>query len=87
MGQRLLKYFKGDELAAGVWTGKYQIEGEETPDDMHRRMAKEFARIELNYGSKETPLSEELKSKVSEYGNKRPYLTEDRIYELFKDFK
>lgn len=87
LSDELLNYFNGDELAARVWLDKYALEGEKTPDDMHRRMAKEFARIELNYGSKETPLSEELKSKVSEYGNKRPYLTEDRIYELFKDFK
>ena len=87
MTEKLLEYFKGDELAAGVWLGKYAQKGEETPDDMHKRMAKEFARVELNYGSKETPLSEELKSKVSEYANKRSYLTEDRIYELFKDFK
>ena len=87
MTEEILEYFKGDELAAGVWLGKYAQEGEETPDDMHRRMAKEFARVDENYGNKETPISEELKSKVSEYANKRSYLTEDRIYELFKDFK
>ena len=51
-----LEYFKGDELAASVWVSKYALtdkEGrfyEKTPDDMHRRMAKEFARIEAKHG-------------------------------------
>ena len=49
MGSELLNYFNGDELAANVWQGKYAQEGEETPDDMHKRLAKEFARIEDNY--------------------------------------
>lgn len=81
------EYFKGDELAASVWEGKYAAKGESNPDEMHKRLAKEFARIELKYGSKETPLSEELKAIVSEYAKRRNYLTEDRIYDLFKDFK
>ena len=56
-----LQYFKGDELAANVWVDKYclKIKGEyteSTPDDMHRRLAKEFARIERNYSN---PMSEE----------------------------
>ena len=41
MNDELMKYFKGDSLAAGVWLGKYALPGEVTPDDMHRRMAKE----------------------------------------------
>ena len=55
-------YFGGDELAAGVWINKYALkdsEGniyEKTPDDMHRRIAKELARIELKY---KNPMSEE----------------------------
>jgi ribonucleoside-diphosphate reductase alpha chain len=55
------QYFKGDELAATVFPTKYALtdkEGnlhEETPDDMHHRMAKEFARIEANY---KNPLTE-----------------------------
>ena len=49
MNDELLKYFNGDELAASTWKNKYALEGEITPDDMHRRMAKEFARIELQY--------------------------------------
>jgi ribonucleoside-diphosphate reductase alpha chain len=50
-----LGYFKGDELAANVWISKYCLtspEGqflEASPNDMHRRLAKEFARIEAKY--------------------------------------
>jgi ribonucleoside-diphosphate reductase alpha chain len=50
-----LEYFGGDELAANVWATKYALktpEGdflEKTPVDMHRRLAREFARVERNY--------------------------------------
>jgi ribonucleoside-diphosphate reductase alpha chain len=56
-------YFKGDELAARVWANKYALKDsygnlyEKTPDDMHRRIAKEIHRIELKY---KNPLPEEL---------------------------
>lgn len=56
------KYFNGDELAASVWINKYALKDsygnifELTPDDMHRRMAREIARIEAKYPN---PLSEE----------------------------
>ena len=49
------KYFGGDELAAKVWMSKYALKDstgkfyEKSPDDMHRRMAREIARIEKNY--------------------------------------
>lgn len=55
-------YFKGDVLAATVFVNKYALKNsmghifEQTPDEMHRRIAKEIARIELNYTN---PLSEE----------------------------
>jgi ribonucleoside-diphosphate reductase alpha chain len=42
---KVLEYFNGDELAASTWQNKYAFSGEETPDDMHRRMAKEFAKL------------------------------------------
>lgn len=45
----LKQYFGNDDLAASVWQGKYAQAGEKTPDDMHKRMAKEFARIEAKY--------------------------------------
>lgn len=38
-----LTYFSGDELAAEVWRGKYALDTEKTPDDMHWRMAQEIA--------------------------------------------
>tara|TARA_R100001369_G_scaffold92725_1_gene139360 strand:+ start:686 stop:3238 length:2553 start_codon:yes stop_codon:yes gene_type:complete len=50
-----LKYFKGDDLAARVWVNKYALKDsdgnifEKTPDDMHRRIAKEIARVEKKY--------------------------------------
>jgi len=54
------EYFNGDELAASVWQDKYSLKKqipntkdfeyfELTPRDMHRRLAKEFARIEKKY--------------------------------------
>lgn len=55
-------YFKGDELAARVWINKYALKDSDgnlyelTPDDMHRRLAKELHRIELRYRN---PMSEE----------------------------
>ena len=67
-----IKYFKGDELAAKVWTNKYALKDsfgnlyEKSPDDMHRRLAREIHRIELNYSN---PLPEDL------------------IYSVLKDFK
>lgn len=57
-----VKYFGGDELAASVFVDKYALKDlggslkEQTPDDMHRRLAKEFARIEAKYPN---PMSEE----------------------------
>jgi ribonucleoside-diphosphate reductase alpha chain len=42
---KLLEYYNGDEFAANVWKNKYAAKGEETPDDMHRRLAREFAKI------------------------------------------
>ena len=59
--EKTKEYFNGDELAASVFPTKYALTDkdgnlhEETPDDMHKRMAKEFSRIEKNYPN---PLSE-----------------------------
>src|SRR4030043_624967 len=67
-----LEYFKGDELAATVWVGKFALKAsfgnlfEKNPDDMHRRIAKEMHRIEKRYPNP---------------------LPEDIIFELLKDFK
>lgn len=56
------EYFKGDEMAAKVWVSKYALKDsfgniyECSPEDMHRRLAKEIARIESKYAN---PMSEE----------------------------
>lgn len=84
MNKKLLEYFKGNELAANVWQSKYAAEGEESPEDMHKRMAKEFGRIEDKYIKQEKDIDW---SNLSEYGKNRERLTYDRIYNLFKDFK
>ena len=84
MNDKLLEYFNGDELAASTWLNKYAIEGEVTPDDMHHRMAKEFARIEKIYEVFNHPT---LLTDLSPYGQTINYLTEETIYKLFKDFK
>ena len=50
-----IDYFNGDEMAAKVWVSKYALKDsfgniyERTPDDMHRRIANEIARVEANY--------------------------------------
>jgi ribonucleoside-diphosphate reductase alpha chain len=80
-----LEYFKGDELAASTWRNKYAAEGEQTPDDTHRRLAEEFARIESEYDWESSKGASNLK--LSNYGYQRPNLDEEAIYQLFKDFK
>ncbi|MCB2222328.1 MAG: adenosylcobalamin-dependent ribonucleoside-diphosphate reductase [Bacteroidetes bacterium] len=60
--KKATEYFGGDELAANVWINKYSLKDsqgnvyEMTPDDMHRRLAKEIARIEKKYPN---PMTEE----------------------------
>lgn len=64
-----LDYFKGDDLAAKVFADKYALQNDKgeylelTPDDMHSRLAKEFARIEAKYpnGMSEYEIYELLK--------------------------
>ncbi len=51
------QYFDGDELAARVWVTKYAMKDsqgriyEQSPADMHRRIALEIARIEQKYAN------------------------------------
>ena len=53
--QASLAYFDGDELAARVWVNKYAMKDsygnifEQSPADMHWRLANEIARIESKY--------------------------------------
>ena len=90
MTEELLNYFNGDELAASTWLNKYAKRDEhgniveQTPADMHRRMAKEFARIEKQYDDNALPFDQE---KFSKHYHKRKPLTEKRIFELFNKFK
>jgi len=83
-----LNYFNQDELAATTWMNKYAIKDkngrflEKTPDDMHRRMAKEFGRIEAKYNQ-----NKQDKTKLSTYGQSRKPLLEADIFNLFKNFK
>ena len=72
------KYFDGDEFAAKVFLDKYalknHIEGElleKTPEDMHKRLAKEFAKVE--------------RKKFKDTSTK-PY-TEKEIFSFFDHFK
>ena len=57
-----LDYFTGDELAAKVWVNKYALKDafgniyEQSPVDMHHRLASEIARVEKKYPN---PLSEQ----------------------------
>lgn len=68
--QKMLEYFKGDELASDVFL-KYALHDsagnllEYSPEQMHLRLASEFARIESKYPN---PMSQ------------------DEIYKLFEDF-
>ncbi|MNK37596.1 Ribonucleoside-diphosphate reductase NrdZ [compost metagenome] len=56
-----LQYFKGDDLAARVWVNKYALKDssgvlyELDPNDMHKRISSEIARVEQKYPN---PLSE-----------------------------
>ena len=58
--QESLKYFNGDELAASVFVNKYALQDTEgnylelSPDDMHKRLASEFARVEQKYANSMT---------------------------------
>jgi len=60
--EQSLEYFQGNKIAAKVFVDKYALRDaqgrflEATPRDMHKRLAREFARIESKYPN---PLSEE----------------------------
>ena len=72
-----LEYFNGDELATNVFMTKYCLRDnkgnfmERTPDDMHKRLAKEFARMEDKFSSKDST----------------HHLSEEEIYALLKNFR
>lgn len=101
MEQKLLDYFGGDELAANTWHSKYKVKefaDEITPDDMHQRMASEFARKEMEYQDTEiNSVLEKGSIGLSDFGRKHfNEVTKQNwgfrdmkslVYSYFKDFK
>lgn len=89
--EKCTAYFHGDELAASTWMNKYAMKDKEgnileyTPEDMHLRMTKDFARKENEY-QKKSKLNGSF-SQLSKYGQNREHLSEKKIFELFKEFK
>ncbi|MBI4930364.1 MAG: adenosylcobalamin-dependent ribonucleoside-diphosphate reductase [Bacteroidetes bacterium] len=89
--EKCTAYFQGDELAASTWINKYAMKDKDgyileyTPEDMHQRMAKEFARKENEYLQK-SKLNGSF-PELSKYGQQREHLSENKIFELFKEFK
>ncbi len=87
--EKCISYFNGDELAASTWINKYALKNKEgkfvelTPDDMHTRMAKEFARKENDYKNN---LPKENLKLLSKYGQEREFLSETKIIDYFKNF-
>lgn len=65
------EYFNGDELAANVWINKYALKDsygrifDRTPEDMHRRLAREIHRIEKKYNNPYT--QEEIYDALKEF--------------------
>lgn len=103
MNKEIIDYFNGDELAASTFINKYALiinDRNETPDEMHIRLAKKFARIELNYANKGLVDLKNL-DKLSAMGdyveNELSLITSNmvnpietitnNIYKLFKNFK
>lgn len=66
-------YFDGDSMAADAWKGKYQMkdkegnELEETPKDMHCRLATAFGKKEIEFINKENI---DKINELSEFGKK-----------------
>jgi len=68
-----LNYFKEDSLATNVWITKYALKNasgelmEKTPDEMHRRLAKEFGRIEKKFGGDRALTEEKIYNYFKEF--------------------
>jgi len=73
VGSATLDYFRGDELAKNVFMTKYCLKDrkgnllEKTPDEMHRRLAHEFARIEKKFGGERALSEEEVYSFLKDF--------------------
>ncbi len=70
-----LEYFDGDKLATNVFITKYCLKDEnleyveKTPDDMHRRLAAEFARMEAKFGGENQMSEEEIYLLLKDFKN------------------
>jgi len=88
-----LSFFNGNDLASDVWINKYAMKDkggnflEKTPEDTHRRMAKEFARIENKYSSNSYKASSLSKFGQNYFSSsKNLSMSEDEIFSYFKNF-
>lgn len=94
MNEQLLSYFNNDDLAASVWLGKYALKDktgaavEETPEDMHWRMANEFARVERSYSR--LSIDNEVLSRLSKAAVKQRLwegIAPDEVFGYFDRFR
>ncbi|MCE9538948.1 MAG: adenosylcobalamin-dependent ribonucleoside-diphosphate reductase [Bacteroidetes bacterium] len=91
--KKCIIYFNEDELAASTWINKYALKNSQgqflelTPDDMHIRMAKEFARIEKKYSNESNLNGNLFFERRTQYGQERELLSEKKITNYFKNFK
>lgn len=93
----LLEYFNGDELAMSTWKNKYAGSNEVHPNDMHYRLAKEFAKIELEYALKCPTLTPGRYELLSNHGKEyyqflqrvqqEPEAAIEYIWNYFEGFK
>lgn len=71
--EKTLEYFNGDELATNVFITKYCLKDNEsrlvelTPDDMHRRLSSEFARIEEKFKTDRSLPEDEIYSFLKDF--------------------
>jgi len=73
VGVATLDYFGGDELAKNVFMTKYCLKDKEgnllekTPDEMHRRLAGEFARMEKKFGGEKALDKDQIYSFLKDF--------------------
>lgn len=87
MTEQLKQYFHNDELAASVWLGKYALKNnkeeivEETPTDMHWRMAREIARADFKRLKQDNKASEgvELSTLGRDLAESLHFLSEEQL--------
>lgn len=84
MENKVLTYFKGDELAAEVFLSKYSLNKMEHPIQMFQRLANEFHLVEC----RSKKLRNRTWKKLSPYGQNRFAVQKDYnyFYNLFRNF-